>query len=162
MKFFVKPTEPAPARSDYSQKISIGLAGILTIMLVMQLFTFDEFILLADTYELPGFSGVGFASLVIVFELLALPFLLRMAVSPAFRWLSAGAVAASVLLWLYGSVITVFSRDIESVGFSGALGTLTPGWWAVFFAGMLCTMAAWSLWGLWPGARSSAGVKSSS
>ena len=150
MRFFVKAEPALPARSDYSRQIAVLLAGIITVLLVMQLFTFDEFITLADTFSLPGFSGYGFAATVVVAELLALPFLLRMALSPAFRIVSAASLAVIMGLWLYATFVIVFARNVESLGITGGLGTLTPGWWSLFFIGALTVLAIWALWGLWP------------
>lgn len=155
MKFFVDPVKAPTAQSVHSWHASVLLAGVVTLMLVAQLFTFDEFIPLADSFSLPGFSGVGFATAVVLLELLSLPFLLRMALSPAFRWLSMGSLGVVVVLWLYSTVTVVLFRQVESVGFTGGFGSLTPGWWAVFLCGALAVLAAWSIWGLWPGVRNS-------
>lgn len=150
MKFFVSVT-PAPApQSSHSGHIATALAGCLTLLLVMQLFTFDEFVDLAETFQLPGMSGAAFASIIIVLELLALPFLLRMDLSRAFRWLSLGSLVGAMVLWMYSTIIVVTQRTAESVGFSGGLGSLTPGWWAVLVVVALWAMGAWAIWGLAP------------
>ncbi|UTX51606.1 hypothetical protein KI440_01485 [Candidatus Saccharibacteria bacterium TM7i] len=156
MRFFVKAEPALPARSDQSRQIAVLLAGVLTVFLVTQLFTFDEFIVLADTFKLPGFNGFGFAASIVVFELLSLPFLLRMVLSPAFRIMSALSLVVGMVLWLYATIIVVFARSVESLGITGGLGTLTPGWWSIFFVSALAVLAAWTLWGLWPARRKEA------
>ena len=131
--------------------MSVGLAGILTLMAAMQLFTFDEFSDLLGGMPVFGGGGMAWAAGIIVFEVFALPFLLRMALSPAFRWVSAACCALASLFWLFvTSYLAVSGVVVESVGFSGGLGHLTPGWWAVFVSLGLSTLSAWSLWGLWP------------
>ena len=150
MNFFVS-VEPAPTpQSSQSGHIATALAGVVTTMLVMQLFTFEEFTELATHFGLPGLDGVIFASLVIVFELLSLPFLLRMDLGRAFRFVSIASLVAAMVLWMYSTVIVVMRSTAESVGFSGGLGTLTPGWWAVAVVAGLWAMSAWAIWGLAP------------
>lgn len=150
MKFFVTAEPAAPARSQLSSRMAIALAGIMTLMVVAQLFSFDEFVTVADSFSVFGLSGMTFAVLVIVVELFSLPFLLGMALSRAFRWVSMLCVAVAMGLWLSVSITTINS-SAESVGFFGGVGTLTPGWWAVFVSLLWSIMAAWSIWGRWPG-----------
>lgn len=150
MKFFASPVQAPAPRTTYSGYVATTLAGVMTLFLVMQLFTFDEFIELASTFQLPGVSGSMFASMIIVLELLALPFLLRMALSRAFRWVSVASLVGAMILWMYSTVFVVTQRSVESVGFSGGLGELTPGWWAVLIVVVLWVMSVWSIWGLMP------------
>lgn len=156
MSILAKPTDAPIARTEATRQVSVLYAAVLVIFVMAQLFTFEEFLELVLTFNLPITQGFAYtlALLIVVFELFAIPFLLRMKLSYAFRWLSmmCGWLAASV--WTLVSVWIVTTQQIVStVGFTGTVGYLTPGWWAVLVAISLCILAAWSSWGLWPGAR---------
>ncbi len=150
MKLFATITQAPLTRSTHSRAIALFLAGLLTLMAIAQLFTFEEFIQLINDFTATS-SGMLIAACVIVAEVLSLPFLLRMPLSRAFRWVSASLVFLVTTFWLVVSVLIVFSASsIQSIGFFGGLGALTPGAWAVLFTLAMFIMAAWSLWGLLP------------
>lgn len=161
MSVFVKPTTAAPARTDAARQIALLYAGILVLFLVAQLFTFEEFLELIPSFNLPvGALMYGLAPLIVVAELFALPFLLRMSMSPALRWVSmvCGWVAAAAWVgiswWVVGT-----QPGASTVGFLGAVGDLSPGWWAILVAIAMVILAVWASWGLWPGARADATKK---
>ncbi len=156
MTWFVHTTPAAPPRSKDASRIAILYAIILVGFAVSQLFTFDDFKTLVQAFQLP-IGDVWVAALapaIIAAEVFALPFLLRMPLSPAFRWFSMILSWVVVLLWL-GITIWLVASDtvVSTVGFSGTVGELTPGWWAIFVSLALGILAAWSSWGLWPGRR---------
>lgn len=153
MSFLVQAQPAAEARSRDAVKIGVLYAAILAIFAVAQLFTFEEFQELFFSFNLALPLGVEAAliPLLIVCEIGALPFLLRMKVSPAFRWLSMIAGWIVPVAWLWIAVATVNAYPAyETVGFLGTVADLTPGWWAVAVSGLLGCMAAWASWGLWP------------
>ncbi len=156
MSVLVKST-PAPApRTDTAAKISILYAAILVVMAVAQLFTFEEFLPYIQSLHLPLSTSTIYVlgPLIVISEVFAVPFLLRMWLSLAFRYLSMflGWMAAG--LWLFISFWTVTSStSVDTVGFLGTVVSLVPGWWAVFISLALGVLAAWSSWGLWPGKR---------
>lgn len=157
MSVFVLSTPAQEPRTPESAKISILYAVILVGMAVTQLFTFEEFLVHIHSLGLPVSDGVAFAlaPLIIVSEVFAVPFLLRMQLSPAFRYLSMFLGWLAPSLWLFVSVwLASTNVHVDTVGFLGTLGNLTPGWWAVFISLALGVLAAWSSWGLWPGKRS--------
>ncbi len=152
MSILVKAT-PAPVpRTDTAKQISLLYAAILVVLVVTQLFSFDEFIELFSAFDLPG--GAALAPIVIVVELFAIPFLLRMALSPAFRWLSMSLGWFAAAIWLFVSwwVATTYP-DVTTIGFFGTILDVAPGWWAVLVSLAFGILAAWSSWGLWPGSR---------
>lgn len=156
MTFFVQASAALPPRTKEAKQISLMYAAVLVIFVVAQLFTYDEFIELVVGFGLPfseGFVRV-LVPVLISAELFALPFLLRMRLSIAFRWVSmvlGWLVAAS---WLFiTSWLAVTMQPAETIGFLGTAVDLVPGWWAVFISLALCIMALWSSWGLWPGRR---------
>jgi len=145
------PREP---KTKDSVKISFFYAVILVAFAVTQLFTFEEFLEYIPTLNLPidHTASYALAPILIVAEVFALPFLLRMRISIAFRYFSMflGWVVAG--LWLFITVwLAVSSSQAETVGFLGTLVSIMPGWWAVFISLALGILAAWSSWGLWPG-----------
>lgn len=149
---------PAPKpRSDSAKQMSLLYASILVVFLVAQLFTFDTFIKFAPSLNLPISERWAYAlvPIIIVCELFAIPFLLRMKLSIAFRWFSMILGWFVPLLWFCMSLwVVTMQPDAESIGFLGTLVDLVPGWWAVMLSLALGVLAAWSSWGLWPGHRS--------
>lgn len=125
----------------------------MTFMTVAQLFTFDGFLgLLFDMNLSIGRVGSALlAPLIVVLAVLSLPFLLRMTVSPAFRGFSMLCSWLWAALWLYITIyLAATGSMVPTVGFTGTLGDLTPGWWAVGVSSMFAFLAVWSSIGLWP------------
>ena len=54
MTIFVRATEAAEAKTKESVKVGIFLAGVLTVIAVLQLTTFDTFIAVLSGLGLPG------------------------------------------------------------------------------------------------------------
>lgn len=128
MSFFVKPTAARKPKSPLSGMIASVLAGLLTILVVAQLFKFEEFMEIIEVlHPSVGAASLIVASLMATLHVLALPFLLRMDVSPAFRWMSmvSGWVAAGVWIVLFGVLAWPLGLSIAA-------------------------LSAWSSWGLWP------------
>lgn len=154
MSIFAKSSLAPVSRTPESSKIALLLAALIVVMVVAQLFTFDTFIELVESFSLPlGDTLAGaVAPVLVAAELFALPFLLRMPLSIAFRWVSLGCVWLVPLIW-FGITTWLAStyQPVETVGFLGTIGTLTPGWWAVGVSFSLGILAAWASWGLWPG-----------
>lgn len=147
-------TTPAPVpKTKNVQRIATLFAVILVIMAVAQLYSFDEFLKLVTSFNLPG--GVRSAHFITAFlvvaEVFALPFLLRMSLSPAFRWLSMVLGWLVALIWT-GLTIWLVVQDsfVNNVGFLGTVVNLMPGWWAVFTSAALGFLATWVALGMWP------------
>lgn len=150
-------------RTTTAGQVAVLYAGILVLFAIAQLFTFEKFLELTPQFGLPFGEAFGYllAPLLIVCEVFAIPFLLRMTVSPAFRWLSGGLSVLVAVLWLFIAVWVVTTKaSVATIGFLGTVGDLTPGWWAVLIAVALTILAAWSAWGLWPATRGSSIKKS--
>lgn len=151
-----KPTvAPLPRNKDV-WRISLFYAVILTVMAVAQLFTFDHVTELFIGFDLPGGEAVAYflASFIVATEVLALPFLIRMPLSPAFRWVSMVAGWAAAVVWLKVTIwLAVTEPIVDTVGFLGTAVNMMPGWWAVFISLAMVILAAWASWGMWPGKR---------
>jgi hypothetical protein len=154
MSVFVKSTPAQEPRTANSAKISILYAVILVAFAVTQLFTFEEFLVYIQSVNLPFSEGINYAfvPLLIAAEVFAIPFLLRMRLSLAFRYLSLFLGFVVAIFWVFLSSWVVLSGvSVDSIGFLGTLVPLIPGWWAIFVSLSLGILAAWSAWGLWPG-----------
>lgn len=160
MNALAKARFPARPRSDSSRQIALFYAGVLVIFAVTQLFTFEAFRELVILFNLP-LSEVTVAVLVPVLvaaEVFALPFLLGMALSPAFRWVSMVAGWFVPLVWFLISVCVAQAYPVhDNIGFLGTTFALVPGWWAVLFSVLMGVMAAWASWGRWPARKAKNG-----
>lgn len=156
MSILATPHPATKPRTNESKQIAVLYAGILTVFVVAQLYTLDTFIELIPSFNLPigELAVYALAPLLIVCELFAMPFLLRMALSTAFRWLSMVLGWLVAVLWMFMSLwVVVTGQDVSTIGFTGTVGELAPGWWAVCVSLALAILATWSSWGLWPGNR---------
>jgi hypothetical protein len=156
MSILVKALPAAKPRTDNAKKISLLYAAILVVFVVAQLFTFDEFLALILSFNLPlnDTWAYALAPILVAAELFALPFLLRMKLSVAFRWLSMLLGWLVPIIWFFISIwVVTMQPEAETVGFLGTVVNLVPGWWAVLASFALGILAAWASWGLWPGPR---------
>lgn len=162
MSIFPKPVAALKPKTEATKQIATLYAVLLVIISVAQLFTFEAFLDLVPTFNLPLGGALPYliAPLIVAAEVFAIPFLLRMYVSPAFRWFSMFLGWLVAALWLFISVWVVgTAQPVETVGFLGTVGNLTPGWWAVCISIAFGILAAWSSWGMWPPALNSAKTK---
>lgn len=152
MKFAVA----VPAREPRTEVVKIVAwvyAAVLVVMAVGQLFSFEKFIPLIGGYWLPGGDTTAtlLAGLIVIVEVFALPFLLRMPLSLLMRWLSLCCGVLAAALWLFLGVVAVTSADAMTN--SGVLGmkiVIPYGWPQLIWAGLMLGLAGWSAWGLWP------------
>lgn len=152
MKFAL--SEPAnEPRVQTAPQVALLFASILIMMVLAQLFEFENFVPLLERFELPGGFGMAVlvAGVIVVSEVFALPFLLRMRLSPLMRIASMICGWVAVTLWLLLTVwLNLTLPGVETVGFLGTRIELPVGWWAVAFASALGVLCAWVSWGLWP------------
>ena len=150
-------TAASKTKNKSVQQIALFYAAIIVVMVVAQLFTFDTFVLLVKEFNFPGGvrSADFLSALVVIAEVFALPFLLRMPLSKAFRWVSMVSGWLVAGLWLYVSLRLVLqASSVHNVGFLGTVVAITPGWWAILLSVVLGVLATWASWGLWPMKRS--------
>lgn len=153
MSIFTKATPAGQVKSSDSQKIAYIYAFVLVIFVICQLFTYDDFIRLIESFWLSGSLQLAnfLGCLIVTSELFALPFLLRMDLSPLMRIISMVLGWIAPIIWLVLMLwINLTINAISNVGFFGSLVRLTPGWWAVYLSFAMCILAVWSSWGLWP------------
>ena len=154
MKFAVA-SWPSTPKTKESKQAALAYAVVLIAMVATQLFSFEKFIPLLESFDLPGgLSGRVIAVTLVVSGVLALPFLLRMKLSMAMRYLSMAAGWVVALLWVFLTVwVNASGVLVDTMGLLGASVGLLPGWWAVFVAVGMGILSAWASWGLWPGKR---------
>lgn len=153
MSIFAKVTKAPAIQGEATKSVALLYAAFLVVMVVCQLFTFETFLTLFDSFNLPFSREVigALPALIVVFELFALPFLLRMYLSPAFRWVSMVSGWLVAVIWLFLSVWVDFTNQApQTIGFLGTLVKLMPGFWAVFVSIAFALLAAWTSWGMWP------------
>lgn len=153
MSVFASVTKSTTPKSKNIIPITLLYGGVLVVFAVAQLFSFDDFQQLIDSFWLPGGAPMAYflSGFIIVAEVFALPFLLRMRVSPLMRIISMGLGWIVPLFWLFISLWLVLTVNaVTNVGFIGTTLKLMPGWWSVFFSLALLVLAIWASWGLWP------------
>jgi len=156
MNIFVKATKAKKPRTSESQKIAYIYAAILVIFALTQLFTFDKFLILVESFGLPGGDIVArlFVGIIVTSEVLALPFLLGLNLSQLMRFVSMVLGWAVPLAWLKVTLWLLFTTNsVSNIGLLGTTISLIPGWWLVFVSIALGLLSAWASWGLWPGKR---------
>lgn len=148
---FAITTVPEPTRSQVAVRVSMVLAGIFVVMALAQLFALDKFQTLLIDFDLGGQRfAVILSALLPVCEVFALPFLLRMYVSPLMRAMSLACGWFAVIAWLYISVATTILRSAHDAGFLGGAVSLPAGWCSVAVAVVLVLLMTWASWGMWP------------
>lgn len=151
MSFFAIPVASSPTRTKHISPLGIGTAAILAGMLVAQLFTFEDLPqAIADAGFLNEAWGRLAAGIIVFFELLALPFLLRMYLSPAMRVGSMIAGWFVVSVWLVVSLWKNIVGETSPSLLLGATVALPEGWWSVLFCLALAVLVGWVSWGMGP------------
>lgn len=152
MSFFATPTDSPLPKSPYVRPVCLGFAGIIILMVVAQLFTFEDFpevIARMDIWNGGDYAAL-WAAVIVTFEVFMLPFLLGMRLSILMRFVSMVAGWCVVAVWLATSVWADKSSDS---GLLGATATLASGAWMTFFCLALAVLMIWASWGMWPLSR---------
>ena len=153
MSYFVQATVAPRPKTKNIRTASLALVAIVVVMAVAQLFTFEKFPAVISDMWLPGggvFSPL-YAALIVSFEVLAVPFLLSMRLSPAMRVFSMAAGWITVVAWFVVALWENMTQDvISNSGLLGASVHLPVGWWSVLFSIALGVLVAWASWGMWP------------
>jgi len=153
MKLLRTATAATEPKTKDAHLIALFYAAILSVMAVAQLYTFDHFLELVVTFGLPGQTATAYflAAFLVTCEVLALPFLLRMPLSPAFRWVSMALGWIVAGLWIVLTIGLFLQGTVGNVGFLGTVFEVFPSWWTIYISLMFGFVAVWSSWGLWPG-----------
>lgn len=144
------------ARTRDSKKIAYFYVFILVVAVFCQLFTYDDFISLLGNFSLPGGEVAPhlLGSVLVISEVLALPFLLRLKTSLFMRYVSMVFSWIVPMIWTFLAFwVCLYPVTISNFGFLGTVVSLVPGWWTVFVCLALGLLSVWASWGLWPGKR---------
>ena len=121
MKKIIKYIFPKEFMKNNWYWAGLALAMWNTIVLVLQLFTYEKFDLIIESY---GYSSifVGLWIIVIpIIELASIPLLLSMRLSKNKIWKFIAVL--SPILWLKFSIMAIIKGDVDNIGIFGA--TLT-------------------------------------
>lgn len=154
MSFFVHVTPATKPKTDNVRWIAMLLAGMFVVMAVAQLFTFEDFPGLVTGFLLPTGDRLApvVAALIVLGEVVSVPFLLGMSLSPLARWCGMVSGWLVVGAWFVISIwLNVTASAATTAGFLGVTVKLPIGWWAVCFSLALGVLAGWASWGMWPG-----------
>lgn len=153
MKFFVAAEKATEPKSDNVKKVAYMYAFLLVAFVLCQLYSFDEFLALLQSYMLPGgdLTANLLGAVLVIAEVMALPFLLGMSLSPLMRVVSMVFSWIVPIAWLKMALWLIMTVNaVNNIGYMGTVVKLAPGWWAVFFSLSICSLAAWASWGMWP------------
>ena len=156
MVYRVRATQPPKPKNNYVVKLGIGLAGVLTFMAVSQLFQFDEFDIIISSNE--PLAAIINSSIIVALvtsaEIFALPFLLRMRISPALRVFSMFLGWSVALFWLYRAVLLpVVTGDVIEVGLLGSILSDIPQLIYSIVATLIAIAVLIVTIGMWPIAK---------
>ena len=150
MSIFVSTTSAPRPKTKNIRSVSILLTGVFTIVAVSQLFSFEDFPARLAGIGIVSMCAPILATFIVVTEVLALPFVLGMPLSFAFRILSmvCGWLAAAMLL-----TVAVVENIVAPSGEDAVFGAVLPlpvGLWSICAAFAFCVLVAWVSWGMWP------------
>lgn len=141
-------------RNETAKKVAWVYATVLVLLALAQLYAFEKFIPLIQSYGLPGgeVAATLLAAVIVTSEVFAVPFLLRMPLSPLMRHCSmvCGLLAAG--LWLALGLLAVANGSLENTAILGAKVD-TPALLHAVIAALMVALAMWSALGLSPRTR---------
>lgn len=147
MKYKITPTDPPKLQNPYGAVLGMFAAAVSIFFAVIHLFRIDMFVPLVDTYML---GGIVIASLkvvaVVLAEVFAIPFALRMKLSPLAHRISG---ALLVLAPLYWTLVTIwnYGTDVSTGQFSSFVET-PSGWMPIVLNLTWLVFTLATLWAL--------------
>lgn len=126
---FPKAVKPPKLVKPYAPMLGYGAAGILALFAIIHLFRIDTLVPIIND-ALPGSTNTAgmFVVTVVLAEVFALPFLLRMKLSPLAHILSGFLAILAPLMW---TLLAIWSSGSElSIGQLGEF-VHVPGVWSV-------------------------------
>lgn len=153
MTILTKATSPVAPKNLLTIQIALAYAVILVVLAVAQLFSFEKFLPIVRDFALPGGRPVAYflATFIVITEVFALPYLLRMRVSFAMRLLSMIMTWLVALLWIGIALwLIITSSTVTNIGLFGDVVALAPGWLSVIIGLVFGVLAICVSWGMWP------------
>lgn len=146
-------TKALTPRSENVKIAAWVYAAILTVMAVAQLFAFEDFLPLLAQYNLPfGYGSATLAGcLIVLTEVFAIPFLLRMPLSSLMRWVSLVCSVLAPLFWVKLALwVFMNSLVLDNSGLLGTKVSIHSGVLPLAISLILFALSVWIAWGLWP------------
>lgn len=135
------------------QAVSVGLvqAGILVVLILAQLFTFEDYLnIFYSMYLWDKPLTYLFASTIVAAEVLSLLFLLRLKLSPAMRVFSMFLLWFVSATWVSLSVFLPINQPaLSTTGLLGGLVDITS-WQLAVFGIVFSILTIINSWGMWP------------
>ncbi len=126
-----------------------SLAAVIIVMVVAQLMTIEKFLPIIQNYQLPGgtVSAKVTVFLLATSGIFALPFLMRMCLSPLFRICSATLLNMYALIWVkLGLWVVITHPPLIGTGLLGGLGKGIPEFVILPFSVILLTASLTATW----------------
>lgn len=139
MKKSIRSLFPREFWRDRAYFRALVLGVVYAFMLVMQLFTYEDFASVVQTYALLGGDAAVavFATLIPVLGLASLPYLLSMSI-PVKLWnISRAATLALPAVWVGIALWTNMQLLPSEAGIFGATLPTVSSWWFVIFTALL-------------------------
>ena len=139
------------ARKEWATLIALMYAGVLTVMSLLQLYGLEAFIPIIQDYWLPGGAGVAtvVACMVIVLQIVSLPYLLRMRVSMYMRRLGRACAILVPIVWLCLALYAVVEGHmLHNSGIAGEKIAVAAGVPQFVVVGILLALATAVVYGL--------------
>lgn len=130
---FAEATLPPALTKPKLWLLPIGLAALNAAFVLSQLASFEAFVqIIASHGVMNNRFAVIVALIVTAVEILSLPVLLRLRLSPYMRRVSIAAICLTPLLWLIISAWPIINNfDPLSTGYFGKFISLPFGWWLI-------------------------------
>lgn len=143
MKWKIKATDPPKLKKPYAAKVLWVLAGVMLLMALLHLIRIDKLIpIVGETLSESG--ATWFVALLVIIEVFALPYLLRMKVSPAFRIVSGLWVIVVPLVWTCYTIWALGNG--HSTGQFSSYVSTPASWWLVVLNVAWLGASYWALW----------------
>ena len=140
MKQWFKSIFPKEFKDQPSRWRGFALGLVILFMLVGQLFSFEDLPAAFFAMGIPGgrVVEVGLSYLVVLVELMSLPFAFSMKMNSKLYKLSRCSLVLVGAIWLILALLSVLlAQGDGTVAIFGASIPLIGGWWFVLFAGLL-------------------------
>lgn len=128
--------------------VSLILAFLIVIAALLQLFSFEDYPAIVESYIEPlfGVAGLGLplAALIVALEILAIPHLLWMKLSPLMYYVSKVSCWTVLVYWFFVGVWQVAGDLVNnSAGLFGPKILVPQGWWLVGYSLILIVMMSY-------------------
>lgn len=144
---FPKAVKPPKLVKPYAPLLGYVAAGAIALLAVIHLFRIDTLVPIVDEV-LPGGTGVAslFIVIVVLAEVFAIPFLLRMKLSPLAHVFSGFLAILAPLMWTLLAVWS-FTTDL-SIGIFGGFIDVPATWYVITLCFIWLSFNFYALWAL--------------